>query len=344
MSLDDRIARDHPLRVIRGLADGVLAEMHDEFERLYARKGRPSIAPERLLKALLLQAFFSVRSERQLMEQLDYNLLFRWFVGLELDEPVWHATAFSKNRDRLLAGDVAQGFLHRIVSLPQIRRLMSSEHFSVDGTLIDAWASLKSFRPKDEDGPPPPGRNAEVDWHGETRSNETHASRTDADAKLYRKGHRQEAKLRFMGHLLMENRNGLIVDARLTQATGTAERDAALAMIAARAGHGRLTLGADKAYYTHGLVAALRERRVTPHIAVDTRPNRRPAFDGRTTRHAGYIASLRVRKRIEEAFGWIKTIAGQRQTKFRGTSRVAWAFSLAVAAYNLVRLSKLLAG
>jgi transposase len=312
------------------------------FETLYAAVGRPSIPPEHLLRALLLQAFFSVRSERQLMEQLSYNMLFRWFVGLSMDAPVWDVTVFTKNRDRLLQGDIARGFLAALLSDPQVRPLLSDEHFSVDGTLIEAWASMKSFRPKDgSGGPPGEGRNGEHDFRGETRSNATHASTTDPDARLYKKAAGQAAKLCHMGHVLMENRNGLVVEASTTPATGTAEREAAAAMLEQHSGGQRITVGADKAYDTTDFVAEMRRQGVTPHVAQNDK-NRRSAIDGRTTRHPGYAVSLRIRKRIEEVFGWMKTVGGQRKTRFCGTARVGWMFTLAAAAYNLVRLPKLL--
>jgi transposase len=318
--------------------------MSRRFADLYSHTGRPSIPPEQLLKALLLQAFFSVRSERQLIEQLDYNLLFRWFVGLPMDASVWDATSFTKNRDRLLAGDVAREFLAAVLSQPRVKRLLSNDHFSVDGTLVEAWASMKSVRPKDDGAPPPPGdggRNADVDFKGQRRANDTHASTTDPSAKLYRKGPGVGATLCFMGHALMENRNGLILDAVLTPVDGHAERVAALAMVEPFADRPtRVTLGADKGYDASDFINELRSMNVTPHVAAKAR---RSALDRRTTRYAGYAASQRIRKRIEEAFGWIKTVAGQRKTRFRGVDRVGWAFTLAVAAYNLIRIPKLIA-
>lgn len=353
VSCEARVPADHPLRAVRAMVDEALEVLSPEFEGLYSRIGRPSIPPEKLLRALLLQAFYSIRSERQLMEQLDYNLLFRWFVGLSMDAKVWDATVFSKNRDRLLEGAVATKFLAAVVAHARSRGLLSDDHFSVDGTLIEAWASIKSFRPKDGDGQPPGpertsrGRNAERDFHGETRSNATHASTTDPDAKLYRKGNGQSSRMAFMGHVLMENRNGLVVGACLTQATGTAEREAALALIDAhRPGKRRITLGADKAYDVAAFVAALRARRITPHIARDdhltkTGKRRRTSIDARTMRHPGYAVSLRIRKRIEESFGWIKTTGALRKTRHKGTERVGWMFALTAAAYNLVRLPKL---
>jgi transposase len=348
--LEDRIAKNHPLRAIRALVNEALSGLSDRFDALYSQTGRPSIPPEYLLRATLLQAFFSVRSERMLMEQIDYNLLFRWFVGLSMDDAVWDATVFTKNRDRLLEAEIAREFLASLLSLPKVKRLLSSEHFSVDGTLIAAWASMKSFRPKDGSGEPPgPGRNAERNFHNEKRSNETHASTTDPDARLYRKADGRESRLCFMGHVLMENRNGLAIDTTLTRATGTAEREAALAMIDRRKGRRRMTLGADKAYDVTAFVKDLRNRKVTPHIAVDGRISkhgvvRRTAVDGRTTRHSGYRLSQVCRKRIEEVFGWIKTQAGLAQLKVRGCPKAEAVFTFAVAAYNLVRLPKLLIG
>jgi transposase len=348
LSCEARVPKDHPLRPIQAIVDQALTVLSPTFDQLYADIGRPSIPPEKLLRALLLQAFYSVRSESQLMEQLDYNLLFRWFVGLAMDAPIWDATVYTKNRDRFLEGEVAAQFFQAVLGQREVKALLSDDHFSVDGTLIEAWASMKSFKPKDEVGGEPPagdaggGRNAERDFHGERRTNETHASTTDPDARLYRKGRGKEAKLCHMGHLLMENRNGLIVDALLTEATGTAERKAAAAMLSRQPGRHRATVGADKAYDTAGFVAGLRSLNVTPHVAQNT-ANRRSAIDARTTRHPGYAASQRLRKRIEEAFGWIKTVGGLRKTRHRGTARVGWLFTLTAAACNLVRLPKLLA-
>jgi transposase len=344
VSCEARVPEDHPLRPIRVIVDVALDALSPEFECLYAPIGRPSIPPEKLLRALLLQAFFSVRSERQLMEQLDYNLLFRWFVGLGVDDPVWDVTVFTKNRERLLKGEVAAAFFHAVLHQPRVEALLSDEHFSVDGTLIEAFASLKSFRPRDETGDEPPaggGRNGERDFHGEQRTNQSHASTTDPDARLYRKGLGKEARLCHMGHLLMENRHGLIVDTLVTPASGTAEREAALAMLGRQIGRHRATLAADRAYDAACFVTELRALNVTPHVAQNTA--RRSAIDGRTTRHRGYAASQRVRKRIEEAFGWIKTTGGLRKTRHRGTDRVGWVFTLTAAACNLVRLPKLLA-
>jgi transposase len=342
--LEERVPRDHPLRAVRALVDEVLAELSVEFEKLYARVGRPSIPPEHLLRALLLQAFYTVRSERQLMEQLNYNLLFRWFVGLSMDDAVWDASTFCKNRDRLLDGDIAAKFMTGVLNLPQVRTLLSSEHFSVDGTLIEAWASMKSFARKDGSDPPPPaggGRNAERDFHGEKRTNDTHASTTDPDARLFRKGKGKEAKLCHMGHILTENRHGLIVDARLTEASGTAECTTALDMVKDTAGP-RSTLGADKNYDTAAFVAGCRARGCVPHVAQNT-SNRRSAIDARTTRHPGYAISMIKRKRVEEPFGWMKTVGGLRKTRHRGRPLVEWFFVLTAAAYNLIRIPKLLA-
>ncbi|HEX3423714.1 MAG TPA: IS5 family transposase, partial [Sphingomicrobium sp.] len=335
---------DHPLRTIRMVVNAALAGLSGEFSALYARMGRPSIPPEKLLRAMLLQVFYTIRSERQLMERLEFDLLFRWFVGIGVDDAVWDHSTFSKNRDRLLEGDVAAKLLSAVLAQPRVKRLLSTDHFSVDGTLIEAWASMKSFKPKDDDEPSADagGRNREADFRGQKRSNETHTSTTDPEARLYRKGPGKEAKLCFMGHALMENRNGLVVDACLTEANGHAERIAALHMIEPRADRPRpITLGADKAYDAEDLVNELRSMNATPHVAQNT-SGRSSAIDGRTTRHAGYAVSQRIRKRIEEAIGWIKTVAGQERTKFRGRERVGWAFALAAAAYNLVRLPKLL--
>lgn len=348
--LEDRIAADHPLRAIRLLVEEVLERLSGRLAGLYSYTGRPSIPPEQMLKATLLQAFFSIRSERQLMEQMDYNLLFRWFVGLEMDDRVWDASTFSKNRDRLLEADVAREFLATLMGLGRVKRLLSTDHFSVDGTLIEAWASMKSFRRKDgSDEPPGPGRNGERDFHKDKRSNETHASTTDPDARLFRKANGQESKLAYLGHALMENRNGLIVDAQITHATGTAEREAALAMIERTRKPGkRVTLGADKLFDASPFVSDLKARAITPHIAINGSVSklgkvRKTAVDGRTTRHAGYAVSQRIRKRIEEAFGWAKTIGGIAKLKLRGLARADAAFTFRMIAYNLIRIPKLVA-
>jgi transposase len=344
VDLEARVGKDHPLRTIRVVVNEALAALSGEFSVLYSRIGRPSIPPEKLLRAMLLQAFYSIRSERQLMERLEFDLLFRWFVGLGVDDAVWDHSTFSKNRDRLLEGDLAAKLLGAVLTQPRVKRLLSADHFSVDGTLVEAWASMKSFRPKDGSDEPPAGggRNREAEFHGQKRSNETHASTTDPDARLYRKGPGKEAKLCFMGHALMENRNGLVVDACLTEANGHAERIAALHMIEPRADRPRpITLGADKGYDAEDFVNELRSMKTTPHVAQNV-SGRSSAIDARTTRHAGYAVSQRVRKRIEEAFGWMKTVAGQERTKFRGRERVGWAFTFAATAYNLARLPKLL--
>lgn len=345
VDLEQRVRGDHPLRAIRAVVSEALDTLSGEFAELYSGMGRPSIAPEMLLRAMLLQAFYSVRSERQLMERLEHDLLFRWFVGLGVDEYVWDHSTFSKNRDRLLDGDIAARFLSAILAQPRVRRLLSSDHFSVDGTLVEAWASMKSFRPRDESDRPEGGdggRNPTIDFRAEKRSNATHASTTDPDAMLYRKGQGMEARLCFIGHGLMENRSGLLVDARLTRVSGHAERLAALEMIEPLAGRSRaITLGADRGYDTADFVEELRTLKVRPHVAQNV-SRRRSAIDRRTTRHAGYAASLRARKRIEEAFGWLKTVAGLRRTKLRGLDRVDWSFTFAAAAYNLIRLPKLL--
>lgn len=345
VDLEARVRRDHPLRAIRTIVNEALGALEREFAALYSTIGRPSIPPEKLLRAMLLQAFYSIRSERLLMERLEYDLLFRWFVGIGVDNRAWDHSTFSKNRDRLLEGDIAAKFLAAVLAQPRVKRLLSSDHFSVDGTLIEAWASMKSVRPKNGSDNPPAeggGRNQEADFHGQKRTNETHASTTDPQARLYKKGKGKEAKLCFMGHGLMENRHGLLVDACLTFADGHAERVAALHMIEPLADRPRrITLGADKGYDTEDFVNELRSMKVTPHVAQNI-SGRRSAIDGRTTRHGGYVASQRIRKRIEEAFGWIKTVAGQDKTKFRGRDRVGWAFTFAAAAYNLVRLPKLM--
>ena len=345
VDLEARVRQDHPLRAIRLIVNEALSALASDFSALYSRLGRPSIAPEKLLRAMLLQAFYSIRSERQLMERLEFDLLFRWFAGLGVDDAAWDHSVFSKNRDRLLGGDIAAKFMRAVLEQPKVKQLLSTDHFSVDGTLIAAWASLKSFKPKSGSDEPPAeggGRNREADFHGRRRSNETHASTSDPEARLYRKGQGKEAKLCFMGHALMENRNGLVVETCLTQADGHAERIAALHMIEPYADRPRaITLGADKGYDAEDFVNELRSMKVTPHVAQNT-SGRASAIDGRTTRHAGYAISQRIRKRIEEAFGWIKTIAGQEKTKFKWRERVGWAFAFAAAAYNLARLPKLM--
>jgi transposase len=351
VDLEARVRGDHPLRTIREIANGALSDLSRAFTELYTDFGRPSIAPEKLLRAMLLQAFYGIRSERQLMERFEFDLLFRWFVGLGVDDPVWDHSTFSKNRDRLLEGEIAAKFLAAVLAQPKVKRLLSSDHFSVDGTLIEAWASIKSFRRKDggDDDRQGPNRNAERNFHKEKRSNQTHQSTTDPEARLYKKGDGQPAKLCYMGHALMENRHGLAVGGGVSQATGTAERETALALIDGRRGgrERRITLGADKAYDVTPFVQDLRDRSVTPHIAIDghlskTGKPRKTAVDGRTTRHTGYEISQRCRKRIEEVFGWIKSSAGLAKVKLRGRARVDAAFTMALAAYNLIRLPKLL--
>lgn len=343
ISPEQRVPAKHPLRAIRVMVERALREMDSKFEELYSRTGRPSIAPEKLIRALLLQMFYTVRSERLLMEMLDYNLLFRWFVGLNVDEAVWDASTFSKNRDRLLAGEVARELFTRVVRQAEEADLMSDEHFTVDGTLIKAWASDKSFQKKGVTAEPPddPG-NPTVNFRGEQRSNDTHASTTDPEARLARKGNGKEAKLSYQGNLLTENRHGLIADAELMTATGKAEREAALAMVHRREGSQRITVGGDKGYDTQDFVTALRAANATPHVAQNTKRAGGSAIDGRTTRHPGYALSQRKRKLVEEPFGWLKTIANLGQTRHRGKDRVSWIFVFGCAAYDLVRLRKLL--
>jgi transposase len=334
VSLEERIAKDHPLRKVRQLVDGLLKSMDGEFSQMYSRVGRPSIPPERLLRALLVQIFYSVRSERMLMEQLDYNLLFRWFIGLEIDEPVWNHAVFSKNRDRLLNEEVAQQFFARVNELAS--GFMSDEHFTVDGTLIEAWAGQKSFQRKDGDGSPDGGN-----FHGEKRSNDTHESKTDPQSRLYKKGNGQEAKLSYLGHIVIENRNGLIREVMSTQADGQAETDAALLMAAKIARPGkRVTLGADKAYDRKDFVTTVRELGVTPHVAQNNK-GRRSAIDGRTTRHEGYRMSLSKRWLVEKAFGWMKQTGGLKKIKLRGLDKVGWLVTYTAAAYNLLRIRTL---
>jgi transposase len=341
VSAEQRVPKDHPLRPIRVFCDIALRALSREFDRMYSDMGRPSIPPEKLLRALLLQVLYTVRSERMLMEQLDYNLLFRWFVGLNMDDGVWDPTVFSKNRDRLLEADIARLFFQAVVEEARVLNLLSDEHFSVDGTLIEAWASQKSFQKKDRDPEKPSdGGEGSVDFHGEQRTNDTHESTSDPDARLYRKGKGKEAKLCYAGHVLMENRNGLAVDGQITKATGTAEREAAVEMLEDVVRNVRVTVGTDKAYDTHGFVEQMRDMNITPHVTQNTK-GRSSAIDGRTTRHDGYPVSLHCRARIEEIFGWLKTVGGQRKTRYRGQRRVAWIFEFSLAAYNLVRMRKL---
>ena len=344
LSPERRVRKDHPLRAVRAMTDEILERMSPLFDAMYASGGRPSIPPEKLLRAQLLQMLYSVRSERLMMEEIDYSILYRWFVGLNLDEAVWDATTFTKNRDRLLEAAVAKEFLAQVVEQARAAGLISDEHFTVDGTLLDAWASLKSFQPKDKQNGPPPDDtgNPTVDFHGQKRSNETHESKTDPDALLARKGKGKEARLSYNGDLLIENRNGLIVNAELLQANGRAERDAALLMLEQVSGDGRLTVGGDKGYDTAEFVDECRHMNVTPHVAQNTARPGGSAIDARTTRHAGYNVSQKKRKRIEECFGWLKDIALLRKLKHRGLFKVGWIFTFAAAAYNLVRMRKLI--
>ena len=343
LSPEQRVRKDHPLRAIRTMVDEVLRSLSREFDRMYSSEGRPSIAPEKLLRALVVQMLYSIRSERLLMEEIEYNILFRWFVGLNLDEEVWDATVFSKNRDRLLEADVAKLFLQQVVEQAQAQDFTSDEHFAVDGTLLEAWAGAKSFRSKEGKRNPPAddGGNPTVDFHGERRSNQTHESTTDAEAKLARKGPGKEAKLSYSGHLLVENRNGLIVEAMAWEANGKAERDAALVMLEQIPGDERVTVGGDKGYDTRDFVKECRNMKVTPHVAQNDNRSGGSAIDERTTRHEGYRISQRKRKRIEECFGWLKTVALLRKVRHRGLPKVDWIFTFACAIYNLVRLRNL---
>jgi transposase len=345
LSPEERVPAAHPLRPVREMVDAALAKLSPVFDEIYSSTGRPSVAPEKLLRALLLQVLYSVRSERMLMEQLQYNLLFRWFVGLDMDEEVWVATVYSKNRDRLLEGDIAQALFTEVLGQARAADLLSDEHFSVDGTLIEAWASQKSFRRKDGSSAPPddsdPG-NPTVNFHGETRSNQTHESSTDPDARLARKSGSHEAKLAYCGNVMIENRNGLVVDAELVKCSGTAERDAARMMIGSLEQDKPITVGADKGYDTKDFVKDLREMNATPHVAQNVKRPGGSAIDGRTTRHAGYRISQMKRKRIEEVFGWLKTVGLLRKTRHRGLFRVGWVFTFAATAYNLVRMRNLL--
>jgi transposase len=341
-SAESRVPANHPLRPVKAMVEQFLKALDEKFQKMYSSTGRPSIPPERLLKALLLQVLYTIRSERALMEHIDFNVLFRWFIGLSIDEPVWDHSTFSKNRDRLIEADIAVSLLEAVLEKAGDEGLLSKEHFSVDGTLLEAWASMKSFRPKDE--PPPPeassgqGRNPEVDFHGEKRSNDTHSSTTDPDARLAKKGKGKEAKLCYTGHILTENRNGLVVEARVTQSSGTCEREAGEQMLSQTPGEHRKTVGADKAYDTKDFVEKCRKMKVTPHVAQKAKNS---AIDGRTTHHAGYTVSQCKRKRIEEVFGWGKTVGGLRKLHHRGLKMVEWVFTFTVAAYNLVRMRNL---
>jgi transposase len=344
VSLEDRVPKDHPLRSIRKMVDKALKDMSRQFAEVYSpRMGRPSIPPEQLLRAMLLQVFYTIRSERLLVEQLNYNLLFRWFTGLAIDDKVWDHSTFSKNRDRLLNTEMCALFFGTIRDQAKKLKLVSNEHFTVDGTLLEAWASMKSFQPKDtDDNTPPdsPGRNREVDFRGKKRTNDTHASTTDPEARLYKKAKGQQARLCYIGHALMENRNGLVMDTVVTNATGTAEREAAIEMIDQIPGEHRITLGADKGYDCRSFVDECRKMKVTAHVSQKQRGS---AIDGRTTRHEGYNVSLRIRKRVEEVFGWMKTIGCLDKLRHRGRERVDAVFSFAAAAYNLVRIRNLTA-
>jgi transposase len=341
VSLEDRVPADHPLRAVRRITDRALERISPQLGSLYVKFGRPSIPPEKLLRALLLQALYTIRSERQLMEQIDYNLLFRWFVGLGMDDAVWAPTTFTKNRDRLLDGDIAAAFFDAVLLHADTERLLSDEHFTVDGTLLEAWASQKSFQPRDQDPPADGGGNPTVNFHGQRRANTTHQSATDPDARLYKKARGREARLGYLGHVLMEHRSGLIVKTMVTPADGHGERDAALVMVEGVPGRHRITVAADKGYDTRDLVAGLRAMQVTPHVAQHT-TGRRSAIDARTTRHPGYSIGQRKRKRVEQGFGWMKTIGGLRKLRHRGGLLVGWIFTFTAAAYNIVRLRRLL--
>jgi transposase len=347
ISPEERVPQNHPLRAVRRMTDRALERLSPRFGSLYVKFGRPSVGPEKLLRALLLQALYSIRSERQLIEQLDYNILFRWFVGLGMDDPVWTPTTFTKNRERLLDGDIATAFFQAVLIQAETAQLLSDEHFTVDGTLLEAWASQKSFQRKDDPTPPcdPPvgGSNPTIDFKGERRTNATHQSTTDPDARLYKKATGREAHLGYLAHVVMENRHGLLVDTLVTPATGTAERDASIVMISRRPRDHRLTVGADKAYDTRDHVAQLRAVGATPHVAqYAPGPRRGSAIDARTTRRPGYAVSQRKRKEVEQAFGWLKTVALLRKLRHRGGARVEWIFTFAAAAYNLVRMRRLL--
>jgi transposase len=343
VSLESRVPQDHPLRGIKELLDEALRGMSRDFDRVYAAEGRPSIPPERLVRASTLQILYSIRSERLLCEQLDYNLLFRWFVGLSIDEPIWDHSSFTKNRDRLIEAKVARKLLRRTVRKARAAHLLSNEHFSVDGTLIESWAAVKSMRRRDgSDEPPGPGRNPTVNWHGEKRSNETHVAPKDPEAKLFCKGKGQAAKLCYMGHTLMDHRHGLIVDVEVTEADGYAERATALKLLDRNAARERRTVAADKAYDTAQFVADCRERGITPQVAMNITAHRGSAIDARTTRHAGYLASQRIRKRIEECFGWSKDGRPLRKMKLYGKRKVQFLTTLTVGIYTLLRVTNLL--
>ncbi len=340
VSPEQRVPKEHPLRPLLRIVNDVLGRMSPLFEKLYSHTGRPSIPPEKLLRALLLQVLYTIRSERMLMEQLDYNLLFRWFVGLNMDDLVWDATVFTKNRDRVLGGEVAEVFFQEVLAEARRRSLLSDEHFTVDGTLIEAWASHKSFKPKDQSDSDEGGSNPSVDFRRQRRTNDTHASRTDPEARLYKKSKGAESRLCYMGHLMIDNRHGLATNACVTIASGTAEREAAVQMAGEIPGRGRVTLAADKGYDTRDCIRKLRDRNITPHVAQND-TNRRSAIDRRTTRHPGYTVSQKKRKLIEQMFGWAKTVGLMRKTRHRGTQRVDWMFIFTAAAFNLVRMRNL---
>ena len=343
VSLESRVPQSHPLRGMKALLDEALAAMSRDFERVYAGEGRPSIPPERLVRASTLQVLYSIRSERLLCEQLDYNLLFRWFVGLSIDEPIWDHSTFTKNRERLIEASVARKLLKRIVRKARAAQLLSNEHFSVDGTLIESWAAVKSMRRRDgKDEPPGPGRNPTVNWHGQKRTNETHVSPKDPEAKLFCKSKGQASKLNYMGHVLMEHRHGLIVDVEVTEATGYAERATALKLLDRQPSREQRTVAGDKAYDTKQFVADCRERGVTPHVAMNVDRPGGSALDARTSRHAGYVVSQRIRKRIEECFGWCKDGRPLRKMKMYGKRRVEFITTLTVGIYTLLRVTKLL--
>lgn len=338
MTADQLVPADHPIRQIKPIVDNALRELSATFNRMYSGTGRPSIPPEHLLKSCLLIALFSVRSERQFCERLQYDLLFKWFLDLNITDPAFDASTFSKNKERLLEHEVAREFLTAVLREARRRKLLSEDHFTVDGTLLEAWASLKSFRPKDGDGTPGGGeRNPDVDFHGEKRTNDTHQSTTDSQARLAKKGRGKEARLCFNGHVLMENRHGLVVDVALTQATGTAERDTALDMLKGVSKKRRITVGADKGYDTHDFVTGCRGMKITPHVA----RRQTSKIDGRSTRHAGYHVSQRIRKRVEEIFGWVKTVGGGRKLRYKGIERNRLWWELTAAAYDLLRMAKI---
>lgn len=344
VSLEQRVPAGHPLRGVKALLDEALAAMSRDFDRVYAAEGRPSIPPERLVRASTLQILYSIRSERLLCEQLDYNLLFRWFVGLTVDEPIWDHSTFTKNRERLIEAKVARKLLRRIVRQARAAKLLSNEHFSVDGTLIESWAAVKSMRRRDgSDEPPGPGRNPTVNWHGEKRTNDTHVSPTDPQAKLYTKSKGQPAKLSYLGHVLMDHRHGLPVDVEVTEANGHAEREAALAMLDRHQARAARTVAGDKAYDSADFIEACRARGVTPHVAMNVNAQRDTNLDGRTTRHAGYWISQRIRKRIEECFGWAKDGRPLRKMKVVGRAKVEFLTVLTLGCYTLIRVAKLTA-